>query len=176
MDFKHALKRSRLVQANVMLIFLDTEFTDFIDCELISIGMISEDGQHELYLERSDYPDNWCNSFVRVAVLPQLGRAGPAVTRAQLAERLTGWFATLPRRVEIACDSADDWELLLDALDNHCPPNLVPKRFDLRNLIDASVFQHAVVRYHEQHGPWHHAGHDAHAHRAGWLAWIDANK
>jgi len=37
-----------------MLIFLDTEFTDFIDCELISIGMVSEDGQHAFYAEVLD--------------------------------------------------------------------------------------------------------------------------
>lgn len=38
-----------------MLIFLDIEFTDFIDCELISIGMVSEDGKHVLYLEVQDF-------------------------------------------------------------------------------------------------------------------------
>ena len=58
-----------------MLIFLDTEFTDSLDCDLISIGMVSEDGEHELYLERSDYRMEWCNSFVHAAVLPQLGSA-----------------------------------------------------------------------------------------------------
>jgi len=39
----------------VMLIFLDIEFTDFVDCELISIGMVSEDGKHVLYLEVQDF-------------------------------------------------------------------------------------------------------------------------
>jgi hypothetical protein len=47
-----------------MLVFLDTEFTDFLNCDLISIGMVSEDGQHELYAERSDYEASLCNSFV----------------------------------------------------------------------------------------------------------------
>lgn len=158
-----------------MLIFLDTEFTDFINCDLVSIGMVSEDGRHQLYLERSDYEDSWCNGFVRAAVLPQLGHADPAVTRAELADRLTAWFATLPRKVIIACDSYTDWELLLDALNGERPPNLAG-RHDLRTLIDSPTFHHAVVRYHEQHGPWHHAGHDAHAHRAGWMAWMDARK
>ena len=32
---KHGLK--------VMLVFIDCEFTDFIDCELISLAMVSED-------------------------------------------------------------------------------------------------------------------------------------
>jgi len=130
-----------------MLIFLDTEFTDFINCDLISIGMVSEDGRHELYLERSDYRAEWCNSFVHAAVLPQLGSAGPALDRPQLAARLVAWFATLPRSVSIACDSFTDWELLLDAMDGVRPANLTG-RYDLRSLIDSTTFHHAVVKYH----------------------------
>ena len=158
-----------------MLFFLDTEFTDFLDCDLISIGMVGEDGKHELYLERSDFERDWCNPFVQAAVLPQLGSAGPAVERAELAARLTTWFATLPRSVTIACDSFTDWELLLDAMDGERPSNLTG-RFDLRTLVDSSIFHHAVCRYHEQAGQWHHALHDARAHRHGWLAWQDYKK
>lgn len=158
-----------------MLVFLDTEFTDFIDCELISIGMVSEDGQHELYLERADYPLGWCNSFARAAVLPQLGQAQPALNRVQLMEQLCAWFAVLPRSVTIACDSFTDWELLLDALGGIRPTNL-KDRFDIRTLVDSTTFRRGVAWYHEHHGPWHNALHDARAHRAGWLAWMDARK
>jgi hypothetical protein len=158
-----------------MLIFLDTEFTDFIDCDLISIGMVSEDGKYEFYVERSDYLAQWCNQFVRAAVLPQLDKAGPALNRPQLTVRLLEWFATLPRNVTIACDSFTDWELLLDAMGGERPVNLTG-RYDLRGHIDSSAFHHAVVRYHELNGPWHHALHDARAHRHGWLAWQDARK
>ena len=35
----------------IMLVFLDCEFTDFIDCELISLAMVSEDGQVENRVE-----------------------------------------------------------------------------------------------------------------------------
>jgi hypothetical protein len=89
-----------------------------------------------------------------------------------MAARLTAWFATLPPSVKVACDSFTDWELLLDAFDDAQPPNL-SGRHDLRSLIDSTTFHHAVVRYHEQEGPWHHALHDARAHRQGWLAWLD---
>src|SRR6266571_5709583 len=116
-----------------MLIFLDTEYTDSLDCDLISVGMVSEDGQHELYVERSDYQVEWCNSFVHAAVLPKLGSAGPALDRLQLADRLAAWFATLPRSVTVACDSFTDWELLLDALGDVRPANL-SGRYDLRSL------------------------------------------
>lgn len=155
-----------------MLVFLDTEFTDFLNCELISIGMVSEDGQYELYLERVDYPLEWCNQFVRAAVLPQLGQAEPALNRAELMKHLAAWFAGLAQNVTIACDSSTDWELLLDALGEMRPTNL-RDRFDIRTLVDSTEFHRGVVRYHEQHGPWHHALHDARAHRMGWLACID---
>jgi 3' exoribonuclease, RNase T-like len=158
-----------------VLIFLDTEYTDPLNCDLISIGMVSEDGQHELYLERSDYEHQWRSSFVHANVLLQLGNAGPAVDRQQLAAQLTMWFSTLPRSVTIACDSVTDWNLLLNALDDVRPSNLTD-RYDLRGHIDSSVFHHAVVRYHERNGPWHHALHDARAHRHGWLAWHDSKK
>lgn len=122
-----------------MLIFIDTEFTDFIDCDLISIGMVSEDGQYELYLERSDYQTERCNSFVQAAVLPQLGVAGQALDRSQIAVRLKEWFATLPRSLTVSCDSSTDWELLLDAMDGVRPANLT-SRYDFRVRIDSMVF------------------------------------
>lgn len=83
-----------------MLIFLDTEFTDFIDCELISIGMVS-DGNHEFYAERTDYDRSLCSDFVREAVLPFLGKTPVAsCSRAELSQRLWNWFATLPGKVQ----------------------------------------------------------------------------
>lgn len=158
-----------------MLIFLDTEYTDPLNCDLISIGMVSEDKQYELYVERSDFSRECCNKFVQATVLPQLGMHGSALSRDQLAARLKSWFAALPRSITIACDSVTDWELLLDALNNECPPNLIG-RYDLRGHIDLSVFHRAVVEYHERNGAWHHALHDARAHRHGWLAWQDSRK
>ncbi len=158
-----------------MLIFLDTEYTDFLNCDLISIGMVAEDGKHKLYMERADYRGEWCNSFVCAAVLPQLGRAGPALSRDEFSARLTSWFTTLPCSVTVACDSFTDWELLLDAFGDTRPPNLTG-RYDLRGHVNSSEFHHAVVRYHERNGPWHHALHDARAHREGWLACQESRK
>lgn len=34
-----------------MLVFLDTKFTDFINCDLVSIGMVGDDGTHEVYAD-----------------------------------------------------------------------------------------------------------------------------
>jgi hypothetical protein len=47
-----------------MLIFLDTEYTDRSNIDLISLGLVSEDGKHEFYCERTDFEAGWCNAFV----------------------------------------------------------------------------------------------------------------
>lgn len=76
---------------------------------------------------------SWYNSFVQAAVLPKLGKAGPAVDQEELAKRLSSWFSTLPNSVTIACDNYKDWELLLDALNGIRPVNL-DGHFDLRGI------------------------------------------
>ena len=161
-----------------MLIFLDTEFTDFIDCELISIGMVSEDVQHEFYCEVSDFDLAKASRFVREAILPIMGADPAAIcTKAELKDRLWKWFATLPRHVRLASDSQHDQILLWDAFGEGLPENLDRSMMDLRSLINTTVFNDQVVLYHEHPArPWHHALHDARAHREGWLAWADWKK
>lgn len=159
-----------------MLVFLDTEFTDFIDCELISIGMIGEDGRHELYLEVQDFDHSKCNAFVQSTVWSQLGRIDGAIVRkVDVQARLRDWFAKLPRSVTIASDSQHDRDLLAEAFDGQWPTNLTGW-FDLRPLIDTGVFDRAVAQYHSNERPWHHALYDAQAHRAGWSAWMDQRR
>lgn len=156
-----------------MLIFLDTEFTDFLDCELISIGLVSEDGQYEFYAERTDYPEQGCSEFVREAVWPHLGkRLEFQCSKEELKHRLWAWFATLPGEIQIATDSTHDRDLLWDALGEGLPSNLDKSVLDIRTLIDTPAFNDAVCQYHAQpNQPWHHALHDARAHRDGWIAW-----
>lgn len=156
-----------------MLLFLDTEYTDPLNIELISLGLVSEDGKHEFYCERNDFEKDFCNEFVRNTVLPHIGKIPEVqVDRAELRKRLAAWFTTLPRSVTVACDSYTDWELVLNVLEGERPCNLTG-RYDLRSLIDDSTFHRAVCGYHEQDSqPWHHALHDARAHRMGWLAWM----
>jgi len=96
-----------------MLIFLDTEFTNLTDRKLISIGMVSEDGQHAFYRELRDFDLDNCSSFVRANVLPLLGRFHDAtVESARLPDDVRQWIDTLPRSLTIACDSDWDWEIL----------------------------------------------------------------
>jgi hypothetical protein len=51
-----------------MLVFLDTEFTGFLDPKLISIGMIAGTGE-EFYAE-VPFPDSSCSTFVQKTTIP----------------------------------------------------------------------------------------------------------
>lgn len=57
-----------------MLVFFDTEFTELgIDPRLISIGLVSEDGERTFYAELSDtHVPSDCSDFAREAALPHL--------------------------------------------------------------------------------------------------------
>jgi len=155
-----------------MLFFLDTEYTGYGDNELISLGLVSEDGKHILYLEVEDFDCTHCNNFVRSMVLPNLRSPDHTqIKKKYLPEILRNWFATLPRSVVIACDSPIDRQLLDKVFESRWPENVVGW-FDLRPLIDTGVFDKAVCQYHSTDRPWHHALHDAQAHRAGWMKWM----
>jgi 3' exoribonuclease, RNase T-like len=50
-------------------LFIDTEFTDFKDPELISIALVKNEMEY-LYLESSSFTKNKCSAFVNKNVLP----------------------------------------------------------------------------------------------------------
>lgn len=160
-----------------MLLFLDTEFTDFIDIDLISIGLVSEDGSATFYAERNDYRREAASDFVRDAVLPQLGQQPEnSCSREELTRRLYEWLQGFPGAVQIACDSTHDRDLLWDALEDEPPTNLDPAVVKLAWQSEDRVFNEAVCKYHGQPGrPRHHALHDAQALRCGWLALSSIN-
>lgn len=155
-----------------MLLFLDTEFTDFIDIDLISIGLVSEDGRATFYAERNDYRREAASDFVREAVLPHLGQQPEnSCSREELTRRLYEWLRGFSGTVQIACDSTHDRDLLWDALEDGLPTNLDPTVVKLAWQSETRVFNEAVCKYHDQPGrPRHHALHDAQALRLGWLA------
>ncbi len=155
-----------------MLVFLDTEFTDFIDIELISIGLVSEDGRRTFYAERSDYRREASCDFVRHAVEPLLGKDVAATcTRDELSRRLAAWLTSLDGTIVLACDSQHDIDLLLDAVDGNLPPNVKARPLQLANHRSDPLFNEAEYRFYAQEGVQrHHALHDAQALRAAWLA------
>ena len=135
-----------------MRIFVDAEFTDFIDCDLISIALVADDGR-EFYGERSDYDDASCNAFVREAVLPQLGQFPDRVfTRDSLRAELLAWldqFAGEPERF-FCMDYAGDWDLLVDLLEE------VPAGWQ-GLLVGELIDYHRLERYFAENKGRHHA-------------------
>lgn len=141
-----------------MRFFVDTEFTDFIDCDLISVAVVAEDGR-EFYGERSDFDRAACSEFVRAAVLPQLGQPpGRSFTREALRIALLAWFeqfAGTPDRA-LCFDYAGDWELLLDLV-HELPPGWQALQ------VNAQIDLTRIEDYYRTHGGRHHALNDARA-------------
>jgi hypothetical protein len=100
-----------------MLIFLDTEFTDFNDCDLISIGLVDENGR-EFYAESTQYRQEACSDFVRQVVIPLLGQHKDTVVGNyfEIAKQLNEWLKFYNDEIVIAIDYLGDWQLLVKLL------------------------------------------------------------
>lgn len=154
-----------------MLIFFDCEFSDLEpNPRLISIGLISEDGQ-TFYAELTGtYEPYQCSDFVRETVLPLLEGGNARMTFRELAEHLAAWLAALDGPVKLACDSlAWDWPWItkIFATQEQWPCNLAPrpellKQDDEFVLAAEECFRTGLRR--------HHALDDSKANRAAWMA------
>jgi hypothetical protein len=142
-------------------IFIDTEFTDFIDCHLISMGMVTESGE-EFYAE-VPYPNDACSEFVREAVIPLLGKIAHAqCPYDELRTRITNWLDDVRsgESVQICFDYQTDWDLFIDVMDYRVPS------WCLSCLVAVNIDDTLVYEYHKGHGlPQHHALYDAQANR-----------
>ena len=147
-----------------MRLFVDTEFTDLLECDLLSIGIVSEDG-HEFYAESSDTDWTKSGDFARVAVLPKL-RAPEAniFSETELSQRLRAWLASLAHgeQIVVSVDHPIDWEFFVylardpDTLE--MPPHI--KGQSIRGCVDPRD----IEVYWGKHGRHaHHALHDARA-------------
>jgi hypothetical protein len=158
-----------------MLAFLDTEFTQIQQPELISVGLVSELG-HEFYAELSDFPRDKCSEFVHGEVLPLFGRvAGALCSKSELARRLPEWFHSLGERTIVIFDYDVDWELLSLAFrfDGGSVPTSIDTPLCLSGLIVTDpVYQDAFNRSLSEVWPRHHALADARAIHAGYRALI----
>ena len=147
-----------------MKIFLDTEFTDFIDLHLISFGMAAEAGE-EFYAE-VPYPDRACSAFVREAVIPLLGRYPDAkCSKEELRTRIWTWLEIVRRDedevMEICIDSQVDWDLFADAMDYRVPSWCKRTLLGQQNINELLLYD-----FHRRHKlPEHHALYDAMANR-----------
>lgn len=147
-------------------LFVDTEFTDLLDCELLSIGIVSDDGQ-EFYMERNDVDLARCGDFARTAVVPHLGGDDAAVgSEAEVAAALKTWLASFASDapVIVSVDHPTDWELFVYLArdeESLAKPEWL-KGQSIRNAID----QRDIEAYWRANGRRaHHALHDARANR-----------
>ena len=163
-----------------MLIFLDTEFTDFLDCDLISIGMISTGG-HEFYYERNDFNQKWCSEFVREGILPMLYKQPNVGNKSECASAVREWLNALPyERIVFVIDFYTDIQLLEDLLDKDYGSKVPTGQYHL----PVTYIQHIAAEveanrefvvgseefYEQKRGVRHHALDDAKANREGWIA------
>lgn len=158
-----------------MLVFLDTEFTQFAAPELVSIAMVAEDGR-EFYAESIDYCQANCSDFVCETVGPLLGRVpGAACTSKELGERLTQWFQWLGESSIVVYDFRTDWDLLSLAMrggDTTSPIKHFAAALHLNGYtIRHPEFEKAQQAIYTPDWPLHHALADARALLAGYRAW-----
>lgn len=153
-----------------MLLFLDTEFTDFTTRGLISIGLVSLDGEHEFYAELTDFDYEACSDFVRSNVWAQLGRYPLGqIKQRELGTRLMRWFETFMQPITLAFDSDVDQALLLAALAGQ-PLPLLTAPADLRELLSSSCASRHLRDFYGPDRPAHHALYDAQALRSAWMS------
>lgn len=170
-----------------MLLFLDTEFTDFETKGLLSFGLVRADGRDRLYVERTDQPKERCSTFVQNVVVPLMGdpaakKGDETQARAMVLDWLdeqVGPYGERPHEtLVIACDYQADARLLRqqigrEGLDERGLP--IPRFLDCSGLLDHGALTRAFQ------GPpgsprlrRHHALDDAEALRCAHLAWVGA--
>ncbi|WP_034301972.1 3'-5' exoribonuclease [Herbaspirillum sp. RV1423] len=145
-----------------MLIFIDTEFTDFVDTELISIGLVTDSDEHEFYAELPVSRQK-CSDFVIETVLPQLGKTpGSQCSSAELDVNLRSWLEQFRHHAEVTIcfDFDGDWQLFQYALRGHVPGWLTCQNI-YRDIDQAIVAQFLL----DNHLLEHHALNDAKGNR-----------
>ncbi|WP_233873595.1 3'-5' exoribonuclease [Paraburkholderia adhaesiva] len=139
--------------------FVDTEFTDFRRCQLISLAIVGASGD-EFYGERTDFDPAWCSDFVRAVVLPQLGQfEGRAMPFAALRQALCAWLVSVPGDTgPVLCyDDETDLNLLRFLLGGP-----LPRGWRIENIAGRCDRERRAAFY-ARHGGKHHALHDARA-------------
>jgi hypothetical protein len=78
-----------------MKLFLDVEWADTLASELVSVALVSSDGQHVFYAERDPLPAD-PSPWVKTVVYPLLERGSTAMNDAALTRRLREFLAMIP--------------------------------------------------------------------------------
>ena len=159
-----------------MKLFLDTEFTDFTNTELISIGIVDENGR-EFYAESTSFRREVCSPFVVETVLPLLGQYPSAIvgTKRHIEHRLSQWleeYRAWEDGAVICVDYATDLDLFIDLMSKSSVMEFIRadniwKNLDLPKI--ESWWQETGL-------PRHHALYDARANRYGYCKTKDLDE
>ncbi|WP_449302229.1 hypothetical protein [Pseudoxanthomonas mexicana] len=150
-------------------LFLDSEWANDALRELVSLALISENGEHVFYAERDPLPGT-PSSFVSKTVYPLLQR-GPAAMEDQLMTEALRTFLQPLGQSEIFADAPLDFSMLNRVwMGSDRPPPPAP--FRTRLAREGNLMQ-SVERYFkrnpEELARRHHALVDATALRAAWI-------
>ncbi len=141
-------------------VFVDTEFTDFVDPQLISIALVAETGE-EFYSELP-YDIRQCSDFVRETVVPLLGYLPEAeLSQDELYTRMTQWLRLVrptDEEILLCYDFQTDWDLFSLALEERIPTWVKGR------LVADHINELLRHEFHEKNRlPEHHALNDARA-------------
>ena len=159
-----------------MNLFLDTEWADPEGQQLVSLALISEDGEHVFYAERDPLPAT-PTGFVRDVVYPLLDRGRHAMDDRLFTTRLRQFFCGVDHPCVIV-DHSGDTVLLQHALAGFnladatsCGP--IP-RVETRNIAQDGTIRMLIEDWFDSHSDAkafrHHAKVDAEALRMAYLA------
>jgi hypothetical protein len=149
------------------LIFLDTEFTQFVDAQLISLGLVRVNETFEraetFYIE-VEFDLRHASDWVMQYVEPKLART--PISRREAARQLASFLASLPHRESIVCfDFPMDWDLMAQLLSAEHGDVMV--RLTPRNVSAEVVDTRVLIPDFDDR--IHHALRDAEHLANGWL-------
>ena len=164
-------------------LFLDCEWADADGAELVSLALVSADGQHRFYAERDPLPSN-PTTFVARYVYPLLDRGPSALGDEQFSMALRTF---LLERIDcpVLFDCRSDGDLLThafagfgtDAGTEAGTEALRPPRRPILTLMERGHYMSALLEdwFAADPARWrrrHHAAVDAEALRCAWLQTI----
>lgn len=120
-------------------VYIDTEFTDFVNQDLISIGLVASNGQ-EFYGENLDFKKEFSSEWVQQNIYQLLDANKFGMKRYELSSRVWQWLDDLECDfVRIMIDYKSDYDLLLDLLGE---PH--PKIINVQNIYQLITAQCAA--------------------------------
>lgn len=164
-----------------MKIFIDTEFSNFDNMKLISIGLISENNQ-TFYEESSEYKLTDCSNFVVEHIIPLLNsykdKTFVKKMNKEIAQSMLQWLVEInPQEeiIEIIADYKGDWKLFNQLLDlvNH---KLKVRFIDIMDVLAQNIIDKAEKEQLDNDQVNQLAGHAQLRFATSFESWFTQNK